>query len=188
MQWLPSATPSFEGRFTDRGAMFLCHMTSALAFHNLSIFFLFSSVAQLCLTLCDPMDCSTPGCSWSITNSQSLLKLMSIELVMPSNHLILCHALLLLSSVFPSIGVFSNWLLVLDGQSVGTSASVLPTNIQGSFPLGCPCSPRDSQESSPAPWFGTETSLWSNSHIVCDYWKNHSFDLTDLCWQNVSAF
>ena len=46
--------------------------------------------------------------SWSVTNSQSLLKLMSIESVMPSNHLILCHPLLLLPSIFPSIRVFSN--------------------------------------------------------------------------------
>ena len=46
--------------------------------------------------------------SLSITNSQSLLKLMSIESVMPSNHLILCHPLLLLPSIFPSIRVFSN--------------------------------------------------------------------------------
>ena len=53
------------------------------------------------------MDCSTPT-SLSITNSQSLLKLMSIELVMPSNHLILCHPLFLLPSIFPSIRVFSN--------------------------------------------------------------------------------
>ena len=56
---------------------------------------------------CDPRDCSTPGLP-SITNSQSLLKLMSIELMMPSNHLILCRALLLLPSIFPSIRVFSN--------------------------------------------------------------------------------
>jgi len=68
---------------------------------------LFSSVAQSCLTLCDPMDCSTPD-SMSITNSWSLLKLMSIELVMPSNHLILCGPLLLLPSIFPSIRVFSS--------------------------------------------------------------------------------
>ena len=54
----------------------------------------FSSVAQLCLTLCDPMDYSMPGFPF-ITNFQSLLKLMSIESVMPSNHLILCHPLLL---------------------------------------------------------------------------------------------
>ena len=66
--------------------------------------FQFSSVAQSCPTLCDPMNCNTPG----ITNSRSPPKLMSIESVMPSNHLILCHALLLLPSIFPSIRVFSN--------------------------------------------------------------------------------
>ena len=69
----------------------------------------FGSVAQSCLTLCDPMDCSTPG-PLSITNSWSLPKLVSVELVMPSTHLILCHSLLLPPSVFPSIRVFSNEL------------------------------------------------------------------------------
>ena len=59
------------------------------------------------MSLCDRMDCSTPG-FLSITNSQSLLKLMSVELVMPSNHLILCRPLLLLPSIFPSIRVVSN--------------------------------------------------------------------------------
>ena len=53
------------------------------------------------------MHCSTPGLPVH-TNSQSLLKLMAIELVMPSKHLILCHPLLLLPSIFPSIRVFSN--------------------------------------------------------------------------------
>ena len=67
----------------------------------------FGSVAQLCPTLCDPMDCSMPG-FLSITNSQSLLKLISIESMMPSSHLILCRPLLLLPSVFPSIRVFLN--------------------------------------------------------------------------------
>ena len=67
-----------------------------------------SSVAQLCPTLCDPMNRSMPGLPVSITNSQSLPKPMSIELVMPSNHLILCHPLLLLPSIFPSIRVFLN--------------------------------------------------------------------------------
>ena len=67
----------------------------------------FSSVPQSCLTLCDPMDCSTQA-SLSITNSWSLLKFMSTELVMPSNHLILCCPLLLPPSTFPSIRVFSN--------------------------------------------------------------------------------
>ena len=66
-----------------------------------------SSVAQLCLTLCNPMDYSTQA-SLSITNSQSLLKLMPIESVKPSNHLLLCRPLLLLPSIFPSIRAFSN--------------------------------------------------------------------------------
>ena len=67
----------------------------------------FSSVAYSCLTLCDPMKCSTPGLPVH-TNSCSSPKPMSIESVMPSNHLILCHPLLLLPSIFPSIRVFSN--------------------------------------------------------------------------------
>ena len=60
-----------------------------------------------CPTLCHPMGCSMPGFP-VITNSQSLLKLMSIESVMPSNHLILCCPIFLLPSIFPSIRVFSN--------------------------------------------------------------------------------
>ena len=67
----------------------------------------FSSVAWSCPTLCDPMDCSTP--SFPVHHqSQSLLKLMSIKLVMPSHHLILCYPFLLVPSIFPSIRVFSN--------------------------------------------------------------------------------
>ena len=66
----------------------------------------FSSVAQLCPTLCDPMDPITPGFP-SFAISQSLLKLMSTESVMPSNQLVLCHPLLLPTSIFPSIRVFS---------------------------------------------------------------------------------
>ena len=62
----------------------------------------FSSVAQSCLTLCNPMDYSTPGLP------VHLLKLMSSELVMPSSHLILCRPLPLPPSIFPSIRVFSN--------------------------------------------------------------------------------
>ena len=65
------------------------------------------SVSQSCPTLCDPMDCSTSGLL-VLHHLRSLLKLMSIELVMPSNHLILCRPLLLLPSIFPSIRVFSN--------------------------------------------------------------------------------
>ena len=67
----------------------------------------FSSVAQSCLTHCDLMTAAHQA-SLSITNSQSLPKLMSIESVMLSNHLILCHPLLLLPSIFPRIRVFPN--------------------------------------------------------------------------------
>ena len=70
-------------------------------------FYQFSSVTQWCLTLCHPMDCSIPGFPVH-HHSQSLLKLMSIKLVMPSNHLILCRPLLLLPSIVPSIRVFSS--------------------------------------------------------------------------------
>ena len=96
------------------------------------------SVTQSCLTLCDPW---TTACqaSLSITNSRSLLSLMSIELVMPSNHLILCHPLLLLPSSFPASGSFPVSRLFAAGDwSFRTlaSESVLPMNIQGWFPLG----------------------------------------------------
>ena len=63
----------------------------------------------ICVELCDPMGCSMPGSSL-LTLSWTLLKLMSIESVMSSNHLILCYPLLLLPLVFPSTGVFSNEL------------------------------------------------------------------------------
>ena len=65
------------------------------------------SVSKSCPTFCDPMDCSMPGFP-VFHHSQSLLKLMSIELVMPFNNLVLCHPLLLLPSIFPSIRVFSS--------------------------------------------------------------------------------
>ena len=66
-----------------------------------------SSVAQSCLTLCDPMDCSTPGLP-VLHYLLSLIQLMSIESMMPPNLLILCHPLFLLPSIFPSIRIFSN--------------------------------------------------------------------------------
>ena len=72
--------------------------------------------------------------SLSFIISQSLLKLMSIEYVMPSNHLILCCPLLLPPSIFPSIRLFSNESVLR--IRCGASASVLPVNIQDWFPLG----------------------------------------------------
>ena len=91
--------------------------------------FQFSSVAQSCPTLCDPMNCRRQA-SLSITNSQSLPKLMSIELVMPSSHLILCRPLLLLPPIPPSIRVFSNesTLHIRWPKYWGFSFSISPSN------------------------------------------------------------
>ena len=109
-----------------------------------------SLVSQSCLTLCNPMDCSTPG--FPVLRQ---LKFMSIESVMPSNHIVLYCPLPLLPSIFPSIRVFSNELVLhirWPKYGVSASASVLPVNIQEWFPLRwnpLDCSPSDSQESSP---------------------------------------
>ena len=110
-----------------------------------------NTLYSLCLSI---QSVQSPSCVWlfvtlwsqaslSITNSWSLLKLMSIESVMPSNHLILCHPSLLLPSIVPSIRVFPMSLFFTScGQSIGVSASwmneysVLPMNIQDLFPLG----------------------------------------------------
>ena len=127
--------------------------------------------------------------SLSITNSPSLLKLMSIESVMPSNHLILCHPLLLLPSTFPTSGSLQvSWFFPLGGQSIGVSASasVLPMNIQDWFP------------SEWTGWISLQSKglsrVFSNTTVksinslalsflhsptltsVHDHWKNHSLD------------
>ena len=85
----------------------------------------------------DSMDMGLGGlqASLSFTISQSLLKFLSIESVMPYNHLTLCHPLLLLPLIFPSTRYFQmNWLFASGGQSIGVSASVLPLDIQDWFP------------------------------------------------------
>ena len=103
------------------------------------------SVTQPCPTLCNPMDCSTPG-FLSITNSWSLLKLMSIKSVMPSNHLIFCHPLFFLPSIFPSIRAFSN----------------------ESVPPGKPVNLLDSYEKGNhfIPWQGPQVSSKSSTHSI----------------------
>ena len=121
--------------------------------------------------------------SLSFTISWSLLKLMSIELIMSSNHLMLGCSLLLLPSVFPSIRVFSNELALHQGSKV------LELQLQhqslGLTGLISYC-PRDSQEFSPAPQFKSISSsvlnlLYGlNLTSVHDYWKNCSSDSMDL--------
>ena len=110
----------------------------------------------------------------SFTIPQSLLKLMSIGSVMPSNHLVLCHPFLL-PSVFPTSGSFPmSQLFQSGGQSIRASVSVLPMNIQDWFPLGL--IGLISLQSRGLSWvfsnttvlkhqfFSAQPSLWSNSH------------------------
>ena len=111
-----------------------------------------------------------------LQHTRSLLRFVSIELVMPSNHLILRHPLLLLPSIFPSIKVFFNEFTSC-GQSIEASAStsVLPMNIQDWFPIGLTglislqskglsrvFSNTTTQKHQ---FFSAQPSLWSNSHI-----------------------
>ena len=146
----------------------------------------FSSVAQSCLTLCDPMDYSM--WSFSITNSWSLLKLMSIVLVVPSNHMVLCHPLLLLPQSCPASGSFQ-WVSSSHQVAKVLEFQLQHQSFQGVFRTdflqdgrdGSPCSPRDSQEFSPTPQFKSINSsvlsfLYSLTLTsIQDYWKNYSF-------------
>ena len=134
----------------------------------------------------------------SFTVSLSLLKLMCTESVMPSNHLILCHLLLLLPSVFPRIRVFSNELALHSRWPKDWSFSfgISPSNEYSgliSFRIDCLISLQSKKLSrvfsrttiQKYQFFGTQISLWSNSHICTDdYRKNHSFDQMDLCRQS----
>ena len=144
----------------------------------------FSSVTQSCPTLCNPMDCSTPGFpvrSWWCH---------------PSIHLILCHPLLLPPSIFPSIRVFSNESVLRIRWLKYWSFSISPSNeysglisfrmdwldllgVQGTL-----------KSLLPKPQFKSISFLHSPPLTsIHDYWKNHSFDYMDFCWQsNVSAF
>ena len=129
--------------------------------------------------------------SLSITISLSLLKLMSIESVMPSKHLILCCPLLLLPSIFPNIRVFLVSQLFTSGsQNIGASASasVLPMNIQGWFPFGLTgsisllskgLSGVFSNTTVPKCQFFDTQPYGPTLTSIHDYWKNHSFDDMD---------
>ena len=138
--------------------------------------------------------------SLSITNSWNLLKLISIELVMLSNHLILYRPLLLLLSIFPSIRVFSNesalhirwpkyWSFSFNISPYNEHTELIPLGWTGWISL------QSKGLSTPTPQFKSISSsvlsfLYSPTLTsIHGYWKNHSLDETDLCWQsNVSAF
>ena len=136
----------------------------------------------------------------SFTISESLLKLMPIEPMMFFNYLILCHPLLLPHSIFCSIRVFSNESALHIRWPKYWSFSISLSNeystlISLGFTIRSPCSPRDSQESSPVPLSSSVSAealslLYGPSLTsIHDYWKKHRLDYMDLCRQNkVSAF
>ena len=131
----------------------------------------FSSVAQLCPT---PWIAAHQA-SLSITNSWSPPKPMSIVSVMPSNHLILCHPLLLLPSIFPNIRVFSNEsALHIRWPKYGVSAltSVLPMNTQDRFPLGW------------TGWISLQSKGLSRVFSNTTVQKNQFFSAQPFLWSN----
>ena len=105
---------------------------SYLSVMDLSVSVQFRWLTQSCPTLCSRMDWRTPD-TLSITNSQSLLKPMSTELVMPSNRLILCHPLLLLPSIFPSIRVLFQWVSYLHQVAKGLEFQLQHQSFQWIF-------------------------------------------------------
>ena len=135
----------------------------------------------------------------SSTISPSSLKFMSIELVVHLTISSFATAFFCLQS-FPASGSFPvSGLFISGGQSIGASASVLPMNIQGWFPLGLaglisllckgPSRVFSGTTIQKLQFFSTRLSLWSILPSVHDYWKNHSFNYRDLCQQSeVSAF
>ena len=137
----------------------------------------FCSVAQSCLTPCNPMDFSTPPeASLSFIIPQSLVKLMSVESMMPSNHSSSVTPFSFCPQSFPASGSFPMSQLFASGcQSIGASASVLPMSIQGWFSLGLTglislqskglSRVFPSTKVGKHPFFGTQLSLQSDSHI-----------------------
>ena len=157
----------------------------------------FSSVHQLnhFQLFATPWTAAHQG-SVSITNSQSLLKLMPVASVMPSNHLILCHPLLLPPSIFPSIRVFSNESVLCIRQTKYWSFSfnISPSNEYSgliSFRIDWL---NQGALKTPLQHHSAKASILQRSaffivQLSHDYWKNQSFDQTDICWQsNVSVF
>ena len=147
------------------------------------------SLTKLCLTLCDPMECSMPG--HPVHHQLPELAQTHVQSVMPSNHLILCHPLLLPPSIFPSIRVFSNesFLHMRWPKYWSFSFSISPSNEYSglySFPLGWTGwislqSKEVSRVFSNTKFKSINSSALSFLYsptltYIHDYWKNHSFD------------
>ena len=150
---------------------------------------LFSSVQSLSrVRLFETPWTAAHQASLSITNSQRVLKLTSVELVMPSSHLILCCPPLLQPSIFASIRVFSNksvlcirWPKYWSFSFNNSVSNVYSDWFNLRLMVWSPCGPRDFQESSPTPQFKSINSLplsflYSPTLTsIHDYWKNHRF-------------
>ena len=154
----------------------------------------FGSVPQSCPTLCDPMGCSMPG--FPVHHQlPSLLKLMSIKLMIPSNHLILCCPLLLLPSIIPSIRGFSNEsvLCIRWPKYWSFNFRVSPSNKYSgliSFRLdwldllavqGTLKNLLQHHSSNASILWCSTFFIVQLSHPGHDSWRNHSFDSMDLC-------
>ena len=148
------------------------------------------SVAQLCPTICDPLNCSTPG----LPVHHQLPEFTQTHVhrvMMPSSHLILCRPLVLLPPISQHQGLFHESILHMRWPKYWSfSFNIIPSNEHPGL-----VSFRDSQESPPTPQFKSINSsalsiLYGPTlSSVHDYWKNHNFNWTDLCQQaNVSAF
>ena len=165
------------------GALWMCFVHPAT---DMELTHQCSSVAQLCPTLCDPMDCSTQG----LTVHHQLLEFIQTHVHWVSDAIQPFHPLSAPSP--PAFNLSQHQSLF---QRVGSlhqvakasaSASLLPMNIQDWSPLGLmvgsPCSPRDSQESSPTPQIKRSNSLELSFLYsppltsIHDHWKNHHFD------------
>ena len=153
----------------------------------------FSSVPQSCLTLCDPMDCSMPG--FPVHHQlQHLLKLKSIRLVMPSNHLVLCRPFLL-PSIFPSIRVFSNksalhirwpkyWSFIFSISTSNEYSGLISFRMDWLNLLAVQGSIKSllQHHNSKASILRCSAFFYSLTLTsIHDYWKNHSLDEMDLC-------
>ena len=134
------------------------------------------SVTKSSLTVCNPMDCSTAGFSWS------LLKFMSIELVVPSKHLILCHPLLLLPSIFPASESFPvSWLFTSGGQILELQHQSFPLRLTVLISLQS----KGILKSSLAPQLESINSLALLPFFIIqlshNYWKDYRLNYTDVC-------
>ena len=159
----------------------------------------FSSAAQSCLTLCDPINCSTPRLP--VHHQLPEFNQTHVHQVSDAIQPSLCRPLLLLSPIPPRIRVFSNEssLRIRWPKYWSFSFSIIPSKEPRADLLynglaGSPCSPKDSQESSPTPQFQRIRSsvlglLYGPALTsVHDYWENHSFNYRDLCWKVMSPF